>query len=270
MNIVYSPSSLDGLEVLSCSGNYSFANHLHDGYVLWLNSESGEHFSLNGTSDILAPGTIGIIEPGVIHANHPCLPGKRHLRSFYFSEKFFLNLYEEISGRVAAAPSLPTCVIKDHLLWREFIDLHNILFGSKDNFDIESTTISAFSNLSRRCGSSEQLGKIDFKKEPRIKTIVDFFHANIGRQFSLKELSSLVDCGSYHLIRLFREQKGMPPQAYLSQLRLEHARLMLEKGESITNAALSSGFSDQSHLTRKFKRRFGVTPGLYLKQRQFR
>jgi AraC-like DNA-binding protein len=36
----------------------------------------------------------------------------------------------------------------------------------------------------------------------------------------------------------------VPPHAYLVQLRLEHARLMLEKGEAIAEAALSSGFSD--------------------------
>jgi hypothetical protein len=134
--IVYSPSALEGMEVLSCSGAHSFVNHLHDGYVLRLNSESGEHFSLNGSSDILTPGAIAIIEPGVIHANYPCLPERRHLRSCYFSGEFFRNLYEGISGGESA------------------------------------------------------------------------------------------------------------PHAYLVQLRLEHARLMLEKGEAIAEAALSSGFSD--------------------------
>lgn len=270
MDIVYSPSPLEGMEVLSCNGDHSFANHLHDGYVLWLNSESGEHFSLSGASDILSPGAIAIIEPGVIHANRPCLPDKRHLRSFYFSEDFFSNLYEEISGGESVVPPLQTCVIENPLLWQEFIDLHDILFQSKDNFAIEAAIVATFSSLAGLCGSKDPSGNPGLKKEPRIKAVIDFFHDNIDRQFSLNELADLVQCGSYHLIRFFREQKGMSPHAYLVQLRLEHARLMLEKGESIGDAALLSGFSDQSHLTRKFKLRYGITPGLYRKQRQLR
>lgn len=270
MKIVYSPSPLEGMEVLSCSGGHSFANHLHDGYVLWLNSESGEHFSLNGTSDILSPGSIAIIEPGVIHANRPCLPKRRHLRSFYFSEEFFRNLYENFSGADTKTPSLKNCVIEDPLLWQKFIDLHNVLFQSNDLLGIESAAITAFSGLSDRGGSRDAPSNLDVKNESRIKTIIDFFHANLDRQFSLSELADLVQCGSYHLIRLFRKQKGMSPHAYLIQLRLEHARQMLEKGQSIVDAALSSGFSDQSHLTRKFKIRYGVTPGLYRTQRQLR
>jgi AraC-like DNA-binding protein len=267
MDIVYASSPLEGMEVLSCCGAHPFANHLHDGYVLWLNSESGEHFSLNGISDILSPGAIAIIEPGVIHANHPCLPERRHLRSFYFTEKFFHDLYEKISGGGSAVPELRTCVLEDPLLWRQFIDLHETLFGSKDILGIETAAVSSFFALSRRCGSKELPGGIHLKREARLETIIDFFHGNIAEQISLQELADMVQCGSYHLIRLFREQIGMSPHAYLVQLRLEHARKMLEKGESIAEAALSSGFSDQSHLTRKFKFRFGVSPGVYQKQR---
>jgi AraC-like DNA-binding protein len=270
MDIVYAPLQLEGMEVLSCCGDYSFANHLHDGYVLWLNSEAGEHFSLQGSSDILPQGSIAIIEPGVIHANRPCSPERRHLRSFYFSEKFFRDLYGKISGGERAVPTLQTCVIKDPLLWRECIDLHNLLFGSKDLFNIESAAVTAFTSLSHHCGSGDYPGIFDGKNKSRIQAVIDFFHDNIAEQFSLNELAELVQCGSYHLIRLFREQKGMSPHAYLVQLRLEHARMMLEKGASIVGAALSSGFSDQSHLTRKFKLRFGVTPGTYQNQKLLR
>jgi AraC-like DNA-binding protein len=270
MDIVYAPLQLEGMEVLSCCGGHSFANHLHDGYVLWLNSEAGEHFSLQGSSDILPQGSIAIIEPGVVHANRPCSPERRHLRSFYFSEKFFHDLYKKISGGERAAVLLRTCVIKDPLLWRECINLHNLLFGSKDLFNMESAAVTVFTSLLHHCGNIDYPDKFDYKNESRIKAVIDFFHDNISRQFSLNELAELVQCGSYHLIRLFREQKGMSPHAYLIQLRLEHARMMLERGESIAEAALSSGFSDQSHLTRKFKLRFGVTPGTYRNQKLFR
>lgn len=80
-------------------------------------------------------------------------------------------------------------------------------------------------------------------------------------------MAGVAGCTEFHLIRLFRAAKGASPHGYLVQLRLEHARRLLAAGCSIVDAALASGFSDQSHLTRQFRARFGVTPGLYRKQR---
>ena len=61
MDTVYAASSLPGLEILSCTGDQEFAPHLHDGYVLWLNSACGEHFALKGSSAILQPGSLSNI-----------------------------------------------------------------------------------------------------------------------------------------------------------------------------------------------------------------
>lgn len=87
--------------------------------------------------------------------------------------------------------------------------------------------------------------------------------AKFSEDISLDNLAEIAMCTSYHLIRLFRNKVGMSPHAYLVQLRLEKARELIDRGQSIADAALLAGFSDQSHLTRKFKKRYGLTPGLY-------
>jgi AraC-like DNA-binding protein len=67
----------------------------------------------------------------------------------------------------------------------------------------------------------------------------------------------------FQLIRAFHAVFGVPPHAYLMQVRLRAARTMLVRGESITTAAFTCGFVDQSHLTRVFKRYYGMTPGVF-------
>lgn len=67
-------------------------------------------------------------------------------------------------------------------------------------------------------------------------------------------------------MRTFRRSIGLSPYAYLTQIRVEAAKKLLNEGASIADVASDIGFTDQSHLTRHFKRITGVTPGQYLPQ----
>jgi AraC-like DNA-binding protein len=65
-------------------------------------------------------------------------------------------------------------------------------------------------------------------------------------------------------VRSVTDVIGLPPHAYLTQIRANRARAMLLRGVTPAAAAYRCGFCDQSHLTRIFKRLFGVTPGAYV------
>lgn len=67
----------------------------------------------------------------------------------------------------------------------------------------------------------------------------------------------------YALVRSFARAIGLTPHAYLVQRRLQHARSLIAQGTPLGEAALASGFADQSHLTRLFVRSYGLTPGAY-------
>jgi AraC family transcriptional regulator len=65
-----------------------------------------------------------------------------------------------------------------------------------------------------------------------------------------------------HFARAFKQTIGSPPHRFLLSLRLDRARRLLERPEAqLSDVALGSGFADQAHFTRHFKRQFGVTPG---------
>ena len=68
--------------------------------------------------------------------------------------------------------------------------------------------------------------------------------------------------------RAFRKSMGRPPYRLLLSMRLERARRLLDApGASLTDVAFRLGFADQAHFTRLFKREFGVTPGVVLRER---
>jgi AraC-like DNA-binding protein len=82
---------------------------------------------------------------------------------------------------------------------------------------------------------------------------------NIG----LDELAAAAGIGKFRLVRLFRNRTGLPPHALQIAQRIRAARRLLEGVETIVATAAATGFADQSHLHRHFKRSLGLTPGEY-------
>ena len=80
---------------------------------------------------------------------------------------------------------------------------------------------------------------------------------------ALAELAADAGLSRYQLLRSFRAEVGMPPYAWLAQHRVARARVLLEHGHRPAEAATLTGFADQAHLTRWFRRVVGVTPGAY-------
>ncbi len=80
---------------------------------------------------------------------------------------------------------------------------------------------------------------------------------------TLAGLSRLAGVSPFHLERLFLRDLGVPIGEYALARRVALAAARIEAGEPLAEAALAAGFYDQSHLTRHFRRRMGVTPGSY-------
>jgi AraC-like DNA-binding protein len=99
------------------------------------------------------------------------------------------------------------------------------------------------------------------KNGQNLAIIVDRLSDDIKHAPTLDELAALVGTSRYTLVRQFRRRHGLPPMAWLLQLRLQRARERIAAGWGLADTATSCGFSDQSHLTRLFTRQFGYTPG---------
>jgi AraC family transcriptional regulator len=80
----------------------------------------------------------------------------------------------------------------------------------------------------------------------------------------LVELAGVVQLSEFHFARKFRTEFGCPPHTYVMRKRMERAKAQLAKGNTpLKVVAASSGFADQSHMTRLFRRLLGVTPAEY-------
>jgi AraC family transcriptional regulator len=98
---------------------------------------------------------------------------------------------------------------------------------------------------------------------------IELMDAKLDSNLSVEFLAGEVELSPAHFARAFRETFGLPPHRYLLHLRLERARRMLDAENAVlADVAQRSGFADQAHFTRFFKREYGVTPGIVLRSRR--
>jgi AraC family transcriptional regulator len=95
----------------------------------------------------------------------------------------------------------------------------------------------------------------------KLRQAIDYIQAHLEENIKLSEIATAVGMSQYYFIRLFKQSMGMTPYNYVIAERLERAKQMLQHQEmSLGEISNQCGFSDQSHLTRYFKRKFGITP----------
>ena len=112
----------------------------------------------------------------------------------------------------------------------------------------------------------------DFKdrKPPRwLFRAKELLHDQFRDSLSITAIAEAANVHPIHLIRTFRRFFNVTPGEYVRTLRLETAASLLRTDLSIAQVALESGFSDQSQLSRNFKRKFGLTPSEFRRLRSF-
>jgi len=100
--------------------------------------------------------------------------------------------------------------------------------------------------------------------DPRIAHLASFIRDNYHRRLSLAEMAETVNLSRWRLCHLFKESMGTSPERYLTQVRLEKARLLLETEFLTVKEVMNRvGMSDASYFARSFKAAYGVTPIKY-------
>ena len=97
-----------------------------------------------------------------------------------------------------------------------------------------------------------------------LRRCIDYLHANLETDVRLDAIARTAGMSRSHLIRTFRRSTGKTPHQYLLEQRIERAQTHMRQGFlSLTEIALSTGFSNQHHLARVFRRVTGMTPSQF-------
>lgn len=253
---------LEGVELMRVSNlTHDYPLHVHEEYCVALILKGSETHICRGRSYEASTGDILLLKA---HEAHSTRSARVEYRAIHILPRNLKRIALLVTGRNSENFFFSDPLVQDPLTFKSLLDLHLKLEQKTSPLEQESEYISAMSLLINR-QKKFRLSLELTGKEPRyIELARDYLRSNYAENISLSKLASLTNLSPFHLLRVFRNQTGVPPHEYQTQVRVIEAGRLLRKGYSISDTALATGFFDQSHLSRNFKRVTGMTPGFYL------
>jgi len=201
--------------------------------------------------------------PGVVLSKPP---GERHADRWFGSLSRHLIVEIDPERQAELGPSRPVTEQIFHVgdigaetiawaAWREFTEADVVT-----PVVLEGLVLQLLALVQRRTVANTELAA----GPGWLRTVHDFLHDNYRRSVTLSEVAAVAGFHSDHVSRVFAATFDVTVGEYVRRLRVDAAAVRLAtSAESISAIAYQTGFSDQSHLTRVFKRLMGVTPGRY-------
>jgi AraC-like DNA-binding protein len=160
---------------------------------------------------------------------------------------------------VKELPYFTQTLLPDKSLIANFSALQGVVGRKGATAQKREAFVIAMGDLFRRSGGGA-LKPFARRDGALVRKIAATIDADFARDVSLADLAACAGLSVWQLIGLFKRTVGLTPHVYQTQARLNAACRALRRGTSIAEAALASGFYDQSALTSHFKARFGMTP----------
>ena len=250
-----------GLEAYRFKGiAQPFPNHFHEYYVIGFVEEGERRLSCRNREYMIRRGDVVLFNPGDSHACVQVDGGALDYRGFNISKETMLDLMGEVTGR-RSLPGFSETVLRDEEISCYLRPLQGLVMEGSREFGKEENLLLVLSLLLGRCGQPFEECVPECREE--IERACAFMERHYGERICLDQICRQAGLSKSTLLRAFVRAKGVTPYCYLENIRIGAAKKLLEKGVPPAEAALRTGFSDQSHFTNYFSRFIGLTPGAY-------
>ena len=251
--------SIPGLTLLHADfTRHDYAPHSHDAFVIAATEAGGAEFKSRGRTGEADPAHLLAFNPAEPHSGRMARSKRWRYRSLYLDARAM----EEVGGALGmnATPYFTANMFGDPDLVAGFLALHRALEAGRDPMRIRELLAASFGELVRRHAEAGKRVKPAPRDDAILRRVIAMMNERYAENLTLDDLGAGVGLTPFQLIGLFKRGTGFTPHGYLTQIRLKAARARIQAGETISGAAVASGFYDQPALTTHFKRAYGITP----------
>ncbi|MBN3805777.1 AraC family transcriptional regulator [Paraburkholderia sp. Ac-20336] len=253
---------LPGADLLTAEyRDHEFAPHWHDAYTIPVIVAGAECYRYRGEHYVAEAGSVPIINPGELHTGSKAVEAGWRYRVIYAPVEFMHDLAAEVGGKPQALPWFAPGVIRDPDLAMRLACAHRLLEAGDDELAAEAAMLDALSTLLVRYAQTRPEPARLATDDVRVALMQERLAGDLLESVPLAEVAKATGLSPFHAARLFTRTTGLPPHAWRNQVRLQRSLAPLRAGIPVTDVAAASGFTDQSHFTRHFRRMFGVPPG---------
>lgn len=237
-----------------------FPNHFHDYYVIGIIENGTRCLSCKNQVYTISRGNILLFNPS---DNHGCVQsdeGTFNYRGLNIPKETMMGLAEEVTGK-KYLPVFTENVVFDNELNNYLHLLHRMIMDGSKEFEKEEIMLFLISALIGRYGQPFEKCIPDYREE--IEKACAFMEQHFTEHISLDDLVQCSSLSKSTLLRAFTKSKGVTPYRYLQAIRINKAKELLEQGIPLIEAAMQTGFSDQSHFSNFFNMFIGLSPAAY-------
>jgi len=235
-------------------GGHAYDLHRHETYAVGLTLWGAQSFHYRGGVSTSAAGQVMVIHPDEPHDGHAGVDEGFGYRMLYVDPA---AVSAALDG---ATPFVPEVVSDDPvmraLLGEAFADFPRAL----EPIAADAVVARLADRLAARGDAPVQARRRSIARRG-VGRARDFLIAAAARTVASEELERVSGLDRFALARQFRAAFGTSPHRFQVGRRLARAQAMIAAGTALSEVAAATGFADQSHLTRHFSGRFGLTPG---------
>ena len=238
-----------------------YDKHSHAHFSIGAISGGHSHYLNQRSLQEVGPGSLVLMNPEEVHACNPIADQPWSYLMFYLDTDWLRSQQEE-AGLGGEFRPFDMTASRDPLLYQGLQHLHHQLVQAPDPLAREV----ACHLFSRQLLARLTPARWDDRPPQHLQRAAELMQDDSASPLSLSQLSAVAGLTPSHFVRAFSQHYGMTPHAYLLDRRIRHARTLLKQGQPLAEVALASGFADQAHFQRQFKRRVAATPGQYRTQ----
>jgi AraC-like DNA-binding protein len=243
---------LERAEVYLCA--CAFEPHRHDTYTISVTVAGVQTFRYRGRRRVSLPGQLVILHPDEIHDGAPGTDEGFGYRALYVAPELVHDAFDSAALPFVADPvQSPIPATRRIASLLADIDEPVSDLGRVEATATLADALRSLAGRARRAPRTIDVGAVGVAR--------DYLAAHACEQTSASTLERITGTDRYTLARHFRRAFGTSPDRYRTLRRVALARAAIESGVPLAQAAVQTGFADQSHLTRQFKRTYGMTPG---------
>lgn len=248
--------------------DFSYSKHAHEEYSIGVTLSGRQDFVCDNRLYQSPVGGVIVFNPEDVHDGHAGTREHLEYVMLYIHPDELRPLFRALGLPRQALPRVHTPLLHDPVLLRQVLHLKQLSQCPKTTLETEHALLGIAHSLTRHAGWHTDDGLSYTRTDTLLLRARDYIAMHLVQDISVDEIAAAANLSKYHFIRLFRQQFGMTPHQYVINARVHLARKYIELGLSASRVAFDTGFADNSHLNRHFKRVFGITPTQYQRQRR--